>query len=197
MHRVRSYSSPVEALVAAMYLWRGGVPAGVIPVRGSGSLAPTSDLAVRQLGLYDVLISSSDQKSQAEALLKEMDAHPPRFSEGWEFIETQPDLARVDSAFAPACPGCARQLPMDETLRRCPACKASVDVGALIVQQHGPEVLADAYDHQSPIPDDLVREAPVPCPKCHYSLGGLPIEGNCPECGIGYRKLDIVRYWFG
>jgi Double zinc ribbon len=180
-----------------MYLWRGGVPAGVIPVRGGGSLAPTSDRASKNLGLFDVMISSKDQADRAAGLLHEMDASPAEFETGWEQSQTRPDLSRLDPALAPPCPKCGRVLPMDSELSQCRACRAPVDVADLILQAHGPEALADAFDHAPMIPEEFMRDSPVPCPKCGYPLGGLPLEGVCPECGGGYRKVDIVRYWFG
>ena len=197
MHRVRSYTSPVEALGAAIYLWRAGVPAGVIPVRGGGSLAPTSDRSAQRLGLYDVMISSKDQSALAAQLLAEMDASPAEFEHGWEQTQARPDLSRLDPSLAPNCPGCDKPLPMQADLTRCRACKREVDVAGLIVERHGPEALADAYDDVPMIPEEFMRQAPVPCPKCAYPLDGLPLEGVCPECGTGYRKVDIVRYWFG
>ena len=32
------------------------------------------------------------------------------------------------------------------------------------------------------------------CPRCGYSLQGLHEEGLCPECGIPYRRYEIVLY---
>ncbi len=33
------------------------------------------------------------------------------------------------------------------------------------------------------------------CPNCLYDLSASRPEGNCPECGIAYTKVDIVRQW--
>jgi hypothetical protein len=32
------------------------------------------------------------------------------------------------------------------------------------------------------------------CPDCGYSLTGLPVEGQCPECGFKYHSDIIVLY---
>lgn len=44
----------------------------------------------------------------------------------------------------------------------------------------------------TPFPED---EFPVYCPKCDYSLRGLP-DGNCPECGKAFERgrLLVIQY---
>jgi len=36
-----------------------------------------------------------------------------------------------------------------------------------------------------PVPPEIDNEL-IECPKCHYCLKGLPIQGRCPECGAYY-----------
>lgn len=33
------------------------------------------------------------------------------------------------------------------------------------------------------------------CPTCHYPLGSLPDEGQCPECATLYTRAQIVDMW--
>lgn len=37
----------------------------------------------------------------------------------------------------------------------------------------------------------------VLCPRCLYDLGGLPVEGTCPECGRAYEHAATVAMWRG
>ncbi len=33
------------------------------------------------------------------------------------------------------------------------------------------------------------------CPCCHYPLGSLPDEGQCPECATLYTRAQVVDMW--
>ena len=33
------------------------------------------------------------------------------------------------------------------------------------------------------------------CPRCHYPLGTLPDEGQCPECATLYTRAQVVDIW--
>jgi rubrerythrin len=67
-------------------------------------------------------------------------------------------------------------------------------VAELIVDAHGPEALAPCYEATpSPIDERRLLSARLHCPRCGYSLEGLPLGGNCPECGATYDKRQIVR----
>ena len=33
------------------------------------------------------------------------------------------------------------------------------------------------------------------CPTCHYPLGALPDEGQCPECATLYTRVQVVEMW--
>jgi hypothetical protein len=35
------------------------------------------------------------------------------------------------------------------------------------------------------------------CPRCEYSLEGLPLQGACPECGRDYDSDSIFLYGYG
>jgi hypothetical protein len=48
------------------------------------------------------------------------------------------------------------------------------------------------------LPADTIsveRDGSLACPKCAYSLTGLPLpRGVCPECGAPYRVVDAPAY---
>ncbi len=50
------------------------------------------------------------------------------------------------------------------------------------------EIPPDARVDPDPFPED---EFPVVCPKCGYSLRGLP-DGRCPECGRAFERGRLL-----
>lgn len=55
--------------------------------------------------------------------------------------------------------------------------------------------VSSSHEHSSPSPDDarVVVEIDQACFRCGYNLRGLPIHGNCPECG---RAVDLSMRGF-
>lgn len=197
MVRVRVYNSPGPAIVAATHLWRSGIPSIVFPSMPAASLLSISPGALDHSSLFEVMIPRRDLLARAEALLRALDLEPAVLDELWETSAAEPDLSLIDPALAPTCPSCAITLPMNAARRACPGCQEAVDITALIVAQRGPEALDAAYVREFLLPDEMMLDAPVGCPKCRYALGGLPVRGHCPECGEHYDKHSIVQCWFG
>src|ERR1043165_4410317 len=38
---------------------------------------------------------------------------------------------------------------------------------------------------------------PIWCKECHYSLRGLGEKGRCPECGLRFRRSDLLVDLYG
>jgi hypothetical protein len=145
---------------------------------------------------YDVMLCFSRQYNDAKSILDHTDwqsrpAEAPPDDEA-------PDLSTLDPALAPHCPGCDAPLPLDSSLASCPACAHDIDVAELIARQHGPEALEHCYGEQEATLDAAaVERLTLLCPRCQYSLGGLPRASTCPECGHAYDKDQIVRGFLG
>lgn len=43
--------------------------------------------------------------------------------------------------------------------------------------------------------EHLDREDYAVCPRCGYSLRGLPEEYRCPECSVFYERRGVAREW--
>jgi hypothetical protein len=141
---------------------------------------------------YDVMLCFSKQYNDAKSILDHTawQIQPAQTSPDDEYA----DLSMLDPALAPHCPTCDTTLPLDATLSSCPACARDVDVAELIARQHGPEALEHCYGEQEATLDAAaVERLTLLCPRCQYSLSGLPRASTCPECGHAYDKDQIVR----
>ncbi len=188
MSVVAQFSSPYLAQLAIMHLWSHGVMAR--------STLPNPFHNWVALYVIDVR-----QRDKARDLLARYQMDRPRPEAGWE-LHTQPDLARLDPAalarFDVRCPRCDAPVPPlspdGAQTRACPACAAPVDLPELIALRHGPEALAACYPDDIDVLDEpALRELPLLCPQCGYSLAGIAGQGVCPECATAYDKRDLLR----
>lgn len=170
-----------EARAIASHLMEHGVVAGV--ESRTTDLSPDRAAVLVEAGSLDL----------AQRLVSEMRLDP------LEVDHERPDLSVLDAGLAPPCPGCGERLAMDAQTEACPACAEPVDVAELIALRHGPECLEVCYG--APDRVDLTREQlerlALACPRCRYALSGLPMLANCPECGIGFDKRELVKKLMG
>lgn len=182
MRVVYSHSSALLAQSARDCLLSHGVLAAVVPRRD----------VIATVRAYDVMLCFSKQHDEARHILESTAWHAPTGEPTPD--DEIPDLALLDPSLAPTCPSCAEVLPLDVSLDACPACGHGVDVAELIAQQHGPEALEHCYGEQEIVLDPAaVERLTLLCPRCQYSLSGLPRASTCPECGHAYDKDQIVR----
>ncbi|MFG0326931.1 MAG: hypothetical protein ACF8SC_06655 [Phycisphaerales bacterium JB037] len=202
MRDLRRFFSPVLAEQAAAYLREHGVLARVVgQLDVLGGISP--NLAPR--GQFVISIASERDAADALELLELFDAEVEELDEerGREAGEgadhwEAPDLSLLDPAQSPRCPTCHRALPMRAELAACPSCGGEVDVLALLVEEHGPEVLDACYGGgEITIPDALLHDAAIPCHACGSSLAGRPPRGRCPACGELYDKPAFIRRFLG
>lgn len=121
---------------------------------------------------FDVMLRHGEDAPRAEAALAEFLASA---AQGPDDLAAQalPDLGHINRSLAPPCPSCGIKLPLDPALARCPACDAPVDVPALLVLAHGPEIMEPARR----------PSFPSVCARCGASRTGLPERAPCPTCG--------------
>lgn len=191
MFRLRRYASSLLAEQAAAYLRSRGVAARVV-----GHLV--QDIAVfvpayRGQGLELVILSDA-QRDLARTLLDELETDPAQLDPDWE-AGALPELSSAVFARHPIrCPACDADVSAHALDAVCRACAAPFDPLGLLVAQHGPEALADLYEHDAaapPVSDDkrsLAALLPQPCKHCKHDLRALPARGRCPSCGALYDK---------
>ncbi|HRJ50243.1 MAG: hypothetical protein KF787_02525 [Phycisphaeraceae bacterium] len=182
MHTLRRHLDPVHAQRLAAHLRSEGVVAGVLH-----DITSMGGLDFRAPGSSLVLLDRRDAEL-AEALIREYEADPPTapIDESME----DADVTRLDPAIEVACPDCGGTIVASLDPRTCPACRGTIEVLRLVVEQHGPEALATLYEDDSPGAFD--DAAGVACPACGYWLGGLGRTGACPECATPYDKDILV-----
>lgn len=183
-----------EALAALLWLWRGGVSAWVDRIDERAPLMPGLYAVRLPNPSFRICTARADQARALELLAEFRNQCPDDDTQ--IASDDAPVLSKLNPSLAPPCPNCQSKLPLDATISSCPDCAALVDITDLIVQAHGPEGIADAYE-QLPILDDASALcAPTPCRKCGYVLNGLPRVGRCPECGSSFDKDESIRAWF-
>jgi rubrerythrin len=185
---LRLYPSPIPAEHAAAHL-----RAHAIDARTSSRLDASGWGGAMGHGQFELILINAADRDRAEQLLATLPAAEP-VSEADLIAQAVTDLSRLDPKFLPTCPACRVLLRADHRITRCPSCGHALDIEALILEQHGPEALADCYpeEHES-VPPDLLHAAAICCPACQYSLETLPAEGLCPECGTPYSKPHLIR----
>lgn len=199
---IARYQDAIPAQQAAAYLRAQRIVAGV-----TGGLLSGGGFLGAIKGQYCVMVADPGVAQRARDLLRVFETTAIELSPTWE-EQSEPDLALLDPALVPPCPGCGGELEPTEGF--CPHCGIDVDVVALVVEAHGPEGLEGCYPDPGAweqnlsdaerlmlelpleLSPDEQRALDVPCVRCRYSLAGLPFTGVCPECGREYSKFDVL-----
>ncbi len=172
MEFLARFASPIVAEHAASYLRANGVQAHV--VGHLDVLSGVSPSLFHDGGQFIVVIADAQDREMAQLLLEEMADEPMELEEDLESA-ARIDLASLPGDLAPVCPGCGVVLALDQRVHHCPSCGTSVDIEALIVDQHGPDAIADALEAA------LHSGAERLCPACGGRLAHDGAEA-CPAC---------------
>ncbi len=197
MHTVERFHNEMTATQVAAYLRTHGILATVIGNRTDMTGGLNGALTFGR-GFFEVVISSKRLDQLAKAYIEEFLTDPPSLPDDWA-DEARPDLTRLDRALIPDCPGCGARLHASRPLGPCIACRKEYDLLELIFAKHGPEALASCYEQTDPlslVTDDEILAYALDCPRCSYSLDGLPMQGKCPECGHGFDRRQIIDELF-
>lgn len=196
MYRLHHYSSTIEAQQVVNWLTRHGVLSGIVD--GHSSALSTSVGFNRRYGQghITVAIAYERQREEAEVLLELLADEPAEYESGWE-NQSVPDLARLDPALLPPCPGCGVTLRADASADRCPACGVAVDLLDLVISKHGPEAIEPLIEVDGRVgqvlSDETLVRAAADCPGCGSPLDGLPVVGRCPGCTAVYNKRTLYE----
>ena len=189
---LRRFYLRIDAEAAAAVLIEQGIAATVTnpPHR------PMTPLDEKHLG-FALHVVDPAEKAAALAVLKAFEAEAKEFERDWEGGAETPDLSLLPASIDIPCPACQFNLRGLEPIDVCPACGEAYDAVEIVVQRHGPEALAPAFEsaveNTAPLSDDAARRLYVECPACRYVLEGLPQRGTCPECGRDFDKVVILR----
>ena len=140
MHIIKRYPHALRAQMAADELNAHGINATVV----GGMLEVIGPYTGWSAGTpHGVAITSKDDAARALVIIQELESTTP--DDGWEHQST-PDLTRLDPALSINCPHCHSDVRTALHTGICPQCAEPFDPVDLIVQQHGPDALANCYD---------------------------------------------------
>ncbi|MGP1346085.1 MAG: hypothetical protein ACTS3F_05375 [Phycisphaerales bacterium] len=147
---LRRYESGVDAEHAAMFLREHGIAAGVY---GHGTAFARTRSGLPRPAV-DLVLHDRSQREEAERLLGVLDASPIELQDDWERC-AEPDIAGLDLSGVPiTCPACEAPLELDVNIVECAGCGLLIDAVERIIEQHGPDALADAMPAPADPDDD-------------------------------------------
>jgi len=191
MFRVRRYRSILVAEQAAEFLRSRGVPAAVVGIHGPDVIGLAGFGGFQDTAL-DLVIVSKGLRAAAEKLLQEFHTQPRAVEGEWEHL-TEPDMSKLDDDVTVRCAQCGAEMLANQAHETCTSCGWTLNIVELVVQQHGPDVLAECYECEPEQGELDAAQYVVPCPSCGAALDGEDVRGRCSGCGALYDKEEIVR----
>jgi len=149
MKVIARFHDAVTAQQFVSYLLAHGVSAST----EGGLLESFGPIVGAFKGQYAVGILQKEDLSQARILAEQFLQQQPVLEDAWEH-NVEPDLSMLDPALFPTCPTCGLELLTIPADSHCPSCSTELDLVALVIEQHGPEALADCY------PDESIGDSP-------------------------------------